>query len=82
MISEHTQILTFIDQRVIAEIIDKYNISERDAINRYYTSEAFEMLTDKATGLYQCSPLIIFDMWEVEQITGNPRNSSYIRMEI
>ena len=37
------------------------------------------MLIDKETGVYKDSPLIIFDMWEAEKVTGNPRNSQYIR---
>ena len=29
--------------------------------------------------MWQFSPLVILDMWENEKITGNPRNSIYIR---
>jgi hypothetical protein len=37
------------------------------------------MLLDKTLEIYSMSPLAVFDMWENEKVTGNPRNSVYIR---
>ena len=39
------------------------------------------MLQDPELELYKVSPLIIFDMWESEQVTGNQRNSLYLRAD-
>ena len=45
----------------------------------FLTSETYQMLIDPEMELYKVSPLIIFDMWETEKVTGNPRQSIYIR---
>jgi hypothetical protein len=37
------------------------------------------MLIDKEQEVYMMSPAVVFDMWESEKITGEPRNSQYIR---
>jgi hypothetical protein len=39
------------------------------------------MLCNPALEMWEFSPVGIFDMWEAEQITGNPRNSLYIRRD-
>ena len=36
------------------------------------------MLHDPKLEMYDIPPIGIFDMWEVEQVTGDPRNSLYI----
>jgi len=38
-----------------------------------------QMLLDKEQEVYTMSPRIVFDMWESERTTGDPRNSQYIR---
>lgn len=75
-----SRILKFIDKVVIDNIVGKYGYDEKKAINAYFGSETYRMLADYETGLYMYSPLVILEMWEVEQITGNPRNSAYIRL--
>jgi len=37
------------------------------------------MLEDEETKLFRESPLVIFDLFEAEQQTGDPRHSSYIK---
>lgn len=56
-------------------------MDERKAISDFLESETYQMLIDPETDLYKVSPLIIFDMWEVEKISGDPRLSVYIRPE-
>ena len=51
------------------------------AIRSFLFSETYQMLLDPLTGVYTFSPQIVFEMWESEMITGNPRNSQYIRGE-
>lgn len=69
----------FFDRRVLAEIKAKYGFNELDAIRSFLLSETYQMLVDPQTEVYSFSPLILFDMWESEMITGDPRNSRYIR---
>ncbi len=71
--------LYFYDKEVVTSIIEKYGIEERKAISDFLSSETYQMLIDPETELYKVSPLIIFDIWEAEKVTGNPRQSVYIR---
>ena len=71
--------IAFFDRYVGGLIAEKYGISDREAVRMFIGSETYKMLIDAETELYKASQHIIFDMWEVEKITGEPRNSQYIR---
>ncbi len=71
--------LNFYDKEVVSNIVEKYGMDERKAISDFLASETYQMLIDPEMELYKVSPLIIFDMWEIEKVTGNPRQSVYIR---
>lgn len=62
-------------------IVDKYGIEPLSALRRFLYSETYKMLTNVELEMWDFSPLGIFDMWEAEQITGNPRNSLYLRRD-
>ena len=79
MIKVAARTLDFFDRQVISLIVEKYGIKERDAIKKFLNSETYQMLLDVETEVYKMSPRIVFDMWESEIVTGNPRNSQYIR---
>ena len=64
---------------VIKLIMEKYGLNELDAIREYYFSKTYKMLNDVSLEIYKMSHLVVFDMWENERNTGNPRNSEYIR---
>lgn len=69
----------FFDRHVTRLIVEKYNYNERVALTSFLNSETYQMLIDEPAEVYTMSPLAVFDMWESEQVTGNPRNSIYIR---
>ena len=71
----------YYDRYVIQQIIDKYGMSPMEATRRFITSKTHEMLEDASYGLLSFPERAIFDMWEAEQVTGNPRNSVYVRGE-
>lgn len=71
--------LDFYDRQVSQLIIDKYGVSEREAVRSFIESETYQMLLDVELDIYKMSPRIVFDMWESEKVTGEPRNSQYIR---
>jgi hypothetical protein len=73
--------LDFFDRHNIKKIMDKYGFDEKTAMRKFIISETYKMLADKDLEVYAMSPDIVFDMWEVEQITGNPRNSLYLRRD-
>ncbi len=50
-----------------------------DALRLFLASETRSMLLDDDLKMWHFSPLAIFDMWENEQATGDPRNSLYLR---
>ena len=62
-------------------IVEKYGIDEKTALRKFIKSETYQMLIDMETEVYKMSPRIVFDMWESEIVTGDPRNSAYIRID-
>lgn len=73
--------LDFFDRQVTQAIGEKYGLSEISAIKSFIQSETYQMLSDPELELYKLSPRIIFDLWENEKVTGNPRNSLYLRSD-
>ena len=75
------EILDYYDEQVIKMINEKYGIELMEALRRFLASETYAMLTDAELELWDFGPAGLFDMWECEQITGEPRDSIYIRGE-
>lgn len=71
--------MDFFDRQVTLQIIEKYGLDEMVAVRAFIESETYKMLNDPTLEIYKMSPNIIFDMWESEKVTGDPRNSQYIR---
>ena len=72
-------VLDFYDMEVATMICEKYGIKQMEALRRFLASETYVMLADAKLQMWQFGPPAIFDMWESEQITGDPRNSLYLR---
>ena len=73
--------LDFFDRTVIEKIIEKYGLDEKEALRRFIKSKTYKILTQPELAFDKGSPLIVFELWECEQITGDPENSLYIRAE-
>lgn len=73
--------LDFFDRQVTKAIAEKYGLNEISAIKSFIQSETYQMLSDPELELYKLSPRIIFDLWENEKVTGDPRNSLYLRSD-
>ncbi|MDR0219891.1 MAG: hypothetical protein LBI54_00615 [Lachnospiraceae bacterium] len=69
----------FFDRYVTGLIVEKYGFGDKEAIRLFLESETYNMLIDPSLEIYAMSPHIVFDMWESERVTGDPRNSQYIR---
>ena len=69
------------DRQVLRRIIEKYSMEPMDAIRAFITSKTHDMLENAELGLADFPSDAIFEMWEAEKITGDPRNSVYIRGE-
>ena len=69
------------NKNVIKMIMEKYGLTELEAAREFLMSETHRMLEDADMAMWEFSARAIFDMWEVEKITGNPRNSVHLRSE-
>ena len=69
------------NKNVIKMIMEKYGLTEMEAAREFLISETHRMLEDADMAMWEFSARAIFDMWEVEKITGNPRNSVHLRSE-
>ncbi len=73
--------IDYYDRKVIELIMEKYNFEQMVAFRKFIMSKTHLMLEDESYGLLSFSEFAVFDMWEAEQITGDPRESVYIRGE-
>ena len=64
---------------VSGNIADSRGISKMDVLRLFLSSETHEMLTDYELKMRHFSPCVLFDLWEHEAATGDPRNSLYLR---
>ena len=71
----------YYDRQVIQKIIDKYALDPMEAARSFLTSQTHELLEDAECGLCSFPDRAVFDMWEAEKVTGDPRNSIFIRGE-
>ena len=69
------------NKNVIKMIMEKYGLNEMEAAREFLISETHRMLEDADMAMWEFSARAIFDLWEVEKITGNPRNSVHLRSE-
>jgi len=74
-------IVDFYDSEVVKMISEKYGCSHMDALRQFVMSKTHELLEDENTGMTAFGAGAVFDIWEAEKITGDPRNSIYIRGE-
>ena len=72
-------ILDYYDREVSQMISQKYGYSAMDAYKKFMFSKTYEMLSNPELQMGDFSCFGIFDMWEAEQKTGDPRNSIYIQ---
>lgn len=73
--------LDYYNKQVIHRIMEKYAMEPMAATRAFLTSRTHEMLEDAEYAMWEFSELGIFDMWEAERVTGDPRNSIYLRGE-
>lgn len=74
-------LLSFYDKEISQMISYKYGFGSMEALRKFLQSETYHMLIDPELEMWEFSPIGIFDMWESEQVTGNPRNSLYLRRD-
>ena len=73
--------LDYYNKNVIQRIMDKYGMAQMEAARTFLTPETHSMLENADLAMWEFSERAIFDMWESERVTGDPRNSAYLRSE-
>ena len=74
-------IAEYYDREVVRMIAEKYGYTPMDALRLFVSSRTHELLEDEETGMTAFGAGGVFDIWEAEKVTGDPRNSVYIRGE-
>lgn len=77
----NADVIDYYNGEVVNMMVQKYGLSYMEALREFVCSKTHEMLEDKEYGLTVYGAGAIFELWESEKITGNPRNSVYIREE-
>lgn len=75
------EIIDYYNNEVVMMIAEKYGLSQMEALKMFIDSKTHEMLEDAECGMTDFGAQAIFEIWECEKVTGNPRNSIYIRGE-
>lgn len=75
------QFLAHYDSEIIKMIVEKYGYTYMEAFRKFLYSETYKMLKNIEMEMWDFGYPAIFNMWESEQITGSPLNSSYLRSE-
>jgi len=57
-------------ERIIPLIMSEYNISEDEAIQRFYASKLYTFLENPKTGVWHYSPILLFKLYKEELETG------------
>ena len=71
--------LDFVVQEAVKELGDRYGLSPFESLRRFLNSKVYQMLCNPAMAMWEFSNPAILEMWECEQITGDPRNSALLR---
>lgn len=72
-------ILQNFDVEIAGLIAKSRGLSQMDGLRLFLNSETHRMLEDDELKMWHFSSLALFDMWENEIATGDPRNSLYLR---
>ena len=71
--------LDYYNKSVIRRIATKYGLKPMEAARAFLTSEVHTMLENAEMAMWEFSERAIFEMWEVEKMTGDPRNSAHLK---
>ena len=75
----NAEIIDYYNLEVVRMIMEKYGYPELEAIKLFILSKTHELLEDADCGMTSFGAGAVLEIWEAEKITGDPRNSVYIR---
>lgn len=73
------EILDYYNGEAVKMISEKYGMSYLEALRSFVCSKTHEMLENEDCGMTEFGAQAIFEIWECEKITGDPKNSVYVR---
>lgn len=65
-----SQLMEYITQDIVAFIVEDKQIDYEKAMEMFYTSEVYDKLLDKKTGLYTQSSAYVYDLFKNECKNG------------
>lgn len=68
--NQFNSLLALIVPQIVAKIVENSNISDIDAINKFYSSRLYSELADEESKLWHYSPLLLYTMYQDELLTG------------
>lgn len=71
-------LLSSYDSEVTERIMASTGLTFMESLRSLIFSETYKMLVDDEMRMFDFAPVSIFDMWECEMQTGNPRTSLYL----
>ena len=71
-------LLSSYDSELTERIMESTGLPFMDSLRAFIFSETYKMLADDELRMFDFAPVSIFDMWECERATGEPRNSIYL----
>jgi len=68
----------YIDAEVAALIVQSRGIDSMEGLRLFLNSQTYALLCEDELDMLRFSPLAVYDMWDNEVRTGDPRNSLYV----
>lgn len=56
--------------QVVALIAQKHDLEDIAAMNEFYQSKVYDLLSEEATKMWHYSPMTVYMMWKHEKETG------------
>lgn len=75
------EVIDYYDNEVIMMIAEKYDMNYMEALKSFVISNTHELLENEDYGMTEFGAKAIFEIWECEKVTGDPKKSIYIRGE-
>ena len=72
-------IIDYYNVAVVKMIMEKFGYNELDAVEAFVLSKTHALLENADCGMTSFGAGAVLEIWEAEKITGDPRNSVYIR---
>ena len=56
--------------QTVALIVEKEGLDDRTALNEFYQSKVYDLLSEEETKMWHYSPMTVYMMWKHEKETG------------